>query len=84
MSNVKTAISLPEPLFEQTETLARRMKVSRSRLVVLALEAFIDRHQNQQLLDQINRAYQDAPDAMEQERLRQMRRIHRNVVNGEW
>jgi metal-responsive CopG/Arc/MetJ family transcriptional regulator len=84
MSIIKTAVSLPEPLFEQAEALASRLNVSRSRLVALALEAYIDRHETQQLLDQLNHAYQDAPDPDEQERLSQMRRSQRRLVEGEW
>ena len=66
------------------KNLAREMKVSRSRLVVLAMEDFLQRHQNQQLLDRINQAYQGLPDALEQERLRKTRRSHGGVVEGEW
>jgi metal-responsive CopG/Arc/MetJ family transcriptional regulator len=84
MANIKTAISLQKSLFEQVETLAREMKVSRSRLFVLALEDYIRRYQNQQLLERINQAYQDAPDATEQKLLGKMRRQHRKVVAGEW
>jgi len=84
MANIKTAISLQKSLFEQAEMLAREMKVSRSRLFVLALEDYIRRYQNQQLLERINQAYPDAPDAAEQKRLRKMRRQHRKVVEGEW
>jgi metal-responsive CopG/Arc/MetJ family transcriptional regulator len=84
MANIKTAISLQKSLFEQAEALAREMKVSRSRLFVLALEDYVRRYQNQQLLERINQAYQDAPDTTEQKRLRSMRRQHRKVVEGEW
>ena len=84
MANVKTAISLQKSLFEQVEALAREMKVSRSRLFVLALEEFVRRYQNQQLLERINQAYQDVPDTTEPSRLRSMRRLHRQVVEGEW
>jgi metal-responsive CopG/Arc/MetJ family transcriptional regulator len=84
MANIKTAISLQKSLFEQVETLAREMKVSRSRLFVLALEDYVRRYQNQQLLERINQAYPDAPDTTEQKRLRKMRRQHRKVVEGEW
>ncbi len=51
MANIKTAISLPEPLFEQAEALAHEMNVSRSRLFSLALEDFIRRHENKQLIE---------------------------------
>jgi len=84
MANIKTAISLQKSLFEQVEALARELKVSRSRLFVLAIEDFIHRYQNRQLLEKINQAYQDGPDAAEQSRLGQMRRHHRQIVQGEW
>ena len=84
MANIKTAISLQKSLFEQVETLAREMKVSRSRLFVLALEDYLRRQQNLQLLERINQAYQEAPDATEQKRLRKMRRRQRKVVEGTW
>jgi metal-responsive CopG/Arc/MetJ family transcriptional regulator len=84
MANIKTAISLQRSLFEQVDSLARTMNVSRSRLFALALEDYIRRHQNLQLLERINQAYSDAPDANEEERMRKMRRQHRNVVEGTW
>ena len=84
MANIKTAISLQESLFEQVDSLAHKMKVSRSRLFVMALEDYLRRYENRQLLKTINRAYQDAPDSAEQKRLRKSRRLHRKVVEGEW
>ena len=84
MANVKTAISLQETLFEQADRLAREMKVSRSRLFALAVEDYLRSNQNRQLLERINEAYRDAPDAAEQKRLRAMRRHHRKVVEGSW
>lgn len=84
MANVKTAISLQESLFDQLESLAREMNISRSRLFALALEDYIRRHQTEQLLDQINAAYDDAPDAAERAYQRRMRRQHRQMVEGEW
>ncbi|HEY6661062.1 MAG TPA: hypothetical protein VI031_07970 [Pyrinomonadaceae bacterium] len=84
MAHIKTAISLQESLFEQVDILAQEMKVSRSRLFVLALEEYVRRHQNRQLLEQINKAYQNSPDASERKRLRKTQRLHRKVVEGEW
>lgn len=84
MANVKTAISLHESLFEQVDTLAHEMKVSRSRLFALAVEEYLLRNQNRELLDEINQAYQGAPDATERKRLRAMRRRQRKVVEGSW
>lgn len=84
MANVKTAVSLPESLFEQAEALAGEMKVSRSRLMALALEEFIRRHTNRQLLEQINVAYSDFPDQEEQAILGSRSQLHRQIIEGEW
>lgn len=85
MANVKTAISLQESLFKQAEDVARDLKVSRSRLFVLALENFIRDYQDHKLFEQINRAYETAgPDETEQQRLRQSAQQQRRLVEGEW
>ena len=62
MSNVKTAISIKDSLFEEVDSLAKSLHVSRSKLFVMAVEEFIHRHRNQQLLEQINQAYDDGVD----------------------
>jgi len=84
MASVKTAISIQENLFEQVETLADELNVSRSRVFVLAVEAFIRQHKNRQLLAAINLAYDDLPDPTEQTNREKMRRQHRDLLEGEW
>lgn len=84
MTNVKTAISLQQSLFEQAEALADELKISRSRLFSLALEDFLRRSHNQQLLEKLNAAYEDVADAKEQTLRRHMRSQHRRIVEGEW
>ena len=85
MTNVKTAISLPESLFARVEKLAREMKVSRSRVFVLALENFVRDDQDRMLFEKINQAYQAAPQTdAEQVQLKNIRRQHRRIVEGEW
>jgi antitoxin MazE6 len=84
MQNVKTAISIQKSLFDQAEKIARKMKVSRSRLFALALEDYIHREQNRELLAQINAAYADEPDSTEKILHRKARGTHRRIVRGEW
>ncbi len=84
MGTVKTAISIQESLFEQVDTLAQDLHVSRSRVFVMAVEDFLQRHQNQQLLADINEAYSDEPTVEEKDNLGAMRRQHREVVANEW
>ncbi len=84
MQNVKTAISIEKSLFEQAEDLARKMKVSRSRLFVLVLEEYIHRQRNRELFAQINSAYAGEPDPAEQTLRRRTSHSHRRMVEGEW
>jgi metal-responsive CopG/Arc/MetJ family transcriptional regulator len=84
MAQIKTAISLDKSLHEQIDILAHKMKVSRSRLFAMALEDFLRHHENEQLLQEINRAYQDEPDQAQQTLRQGMRRLHRKIVEGEW
>jgi metal-responsive CopG/Arc/MetJ family transcriptional regulator len=84
MQSVKTAISLQKPLFEQAENIARRMKVSRSRLFVLALEDYIQRQQNCELLNQIKAAYAAEPEPAEKVLRRKARPAHRRIIEDEW
>ena len=84
MTHVKTAVSVQEELFSQAEQVARELNVSRSHLFALALEEFIARYRNRQLLQQINDAYSDAPDAQERLLLQKLRRSHKRLAEGEW
>ena len=84
MRAVKTAISVEKELFEKAEELARTMKVSRSRLFVIALQSFMKQQENKALLSQINEAYADEPDEAEQMLRRKSRQSHRRVVENEW
>jgi len=84
MANVKTAISIDKALFEQVNKLADELDVSRSHLFVLAVEEFIQRYENEQLLQQLNQAYDDLPLADEEQILQGMRSSHRALVEGEW
>ncbi|MEG4960989.1 MULTISPECIES: hypothetical protein [unclassified Microcoleus] len=84
MTTVKTAISLPASLFEQAETLAGEMQISQSFSIEIALEEFIRRRENQQLLEKINAACEAPLSEEEEVLLRKMSRSHRKMVEGEW
>lgn len=84
MESIKTAISIEKSLFTQANILARKMKVSRSRLFVLALEDFIREQENRELLEKINAVYADEPDQPEKVLRQKMRKSHRRLVEGQW
>lgn len=84
MANKKTAISIQESLFDEAEGMARRLKISRSRLFVLALGDYIQRQQNRELLTKINAAYSGESDAHEKVMRRKARKRFRHIVEGDW
>ena len=85
MSIVKTAISLPEPLFERADAFARQQNISRSQLFARAVEEFLRRHESQALLEALNRVYEDfSPTPEEKEVRRLMKQKQREMVKGKW
>jgi metal-responsive CopG/Arc/MetJ family transcriptional regulator len=80
MAHIKTAISIQKDLLERADSLARELNISRSRLVVLAIEELLERHENERLLKKINEAFSDAPDPAETLYLQKARRQYRRMV----
>ena len=54
--SMKVAVSIPDPVFAQGEALAKRMKLSRSKLYAKALDAFVADNVNDALTAQIDAA----------------------------
>ena len=52
---MKTAVSLPDPLFDAAEAAAKHLGVSRSKLIQIALEEYLNRRRDEELTAQINR-----------------------------
>lgn len=82
MSNVKTAISIEKPVFEQMDNLAKDLKVSRSRIYSMAAREFIQRHNNLELLKLINEANEDSPEP--DPMVAAMSPHHYNMVKDQW
>jgi hypothetical protein len=55
---VKTAISLPDPLFDAGERAAQRLGISRSELYAKALATFLEEDEGEDVTQEINRALQ--------------------------
>jgi metal-responsive CopG/Arc/MetJ family transcriptional regulator len=54
---MKTAISLPDALFEKAEQTAKYMGISRSKLFVSALEEYIIKHNGEMVTQKLNEVY---------------------------
>ena len=53
---MKTAVSIPDDVFEQVERLARRAKRSRSEVFSAALREYVARHAPDEITEALNRA----------------------------
>ena len=84
MPTVKTAISLPEPLFNRAESVAHELQISRSQLVAQAVDEFVKRYERRAMIEAINRAYEDDPPTTEEKQLlRGIRKQQRKLVESE-
>lgn len=60
---MKTAVSVPDAIFEQAEVFARRAKRSRSQLFSDALSEYLGRHSGDEITDAMNRVIDATGDA---------------------
>jgi len=58
---VKTAISLPDSIFEEAENLAQQLGISRSELYTEALKTYLRRYNREQTLSKLNEVYSQQP-----------------------
>ena len=54
---MKTAVSLPDSLFEAAEKTAEKLGIPRSQLFAKALEEFIYNHEASEITDKLNEVY---------------------------
>lgn len=62
---MKTAISIPDELFESADALAEEMGVSRSRLYATAVAEFVAKHRNRDITARLNEVYAEEPSGLE-------------------
>ncbi len=56
---MKTAISLPDSVFEEAEALAKQLGLSRSELYTKALQAYLRKYNRNQILNKLNQVYSE-------------------------
>ena len=79
-ASVKTAISMQQNLFNEVNELASELKVSRSKLFVLAIEDYIKKNESKKMLSQINSAFSDFPDKEEEINTSMMKRKQKSIL----
>jgi metal-responsive CopG/Arc/MetJ family transcriptional regulator len=61
--SMKTAVSIPDPVFRSADELAARLRISRSELYSRALAAMIDQHRESLITERLNSVYGREPDS---------------------
>ena len=62
---MKVAISVPDHIFEQAELVAKRLRVSRSRVYTQALEEFVKKHRGKSAREALEAVYGREPAEMD-------------------
>ena len=60
---MKTAISIPDPIFEAAEKLARRLGMSRSQLYSKAVDSLIEQYRYSGVRERLDAVYEVNPEA---------------------
>ncbi len=78
---MKTAVSIPDDVFDEAERLAAELKTSRSRLYSRALQEFVARHGTDRLTEAMNRVVDAVGPEVDEFSRRASRRVLERV---EW
>ena len=54
---MKTAISIPDPIFQSAEIMAHKLSISRSELFTKAISEYLDAHKYQNVTSALNSVY---------------------------
>jgi metal-responsive CopG/Arc/MetJ family transcriptional regulator len=74
---MKIAVSIPDPLFEAAERVARRLGLSRSQLYARALERFMADDPDDEITARLDEVYGAEPSAIDPELARAQRQALR-------
>jgi metal-responsive CopG/Arc/MetJ family transcriptional regulator len=81
---VKTAISIDDALLHEADETARRMGLSRSRLFALAMDDFLQRQRQEQMLLRLNEVYAGGLEPAEKGLLKRIKAKVRPAVKECW
>jgi predicted transcriptional regulator len=82
--NIKTAISIDDEILRAADEEARRMGLSRSRLLAMAVGEFLRRQRQEQMLLRLNQAYANDTEPAEKSLLKGIKSKTRRTVKDPW
>ena len=62
---MKTAISIPDPIFQEAEQLAQKLGMSRSELFTRAVAAFLEEKRQENITARLNELYEKEPSQLD-------------------
>ncbi len=62
---MKTAVSIPDPIYNSAEKLAHRLGKSRSELYAKALQNYIEQRQDDRVTAKLNEIYESEPSQLD-------------------
>jgi metal-responsive CopG/Arc/MetJ family transcriptional regulator len=62
---VKTAVSLPDRVFDAAERVAKRLGISRSELYARAVARFVEEHRGDRVTEALDRLYAEADSTLD-------------------
>lgn len=62
---MKTAISVPDPIFAAADDLAKRLGISRSELYATAVKRYLDSFSDETITQMLNEVYDDAAETLD-------------------
>ncbi|WP_419933972.1 ChpI protein [Candidatus Palauibacter sp.] len=77
---MKTAISVPDELFVSADSLAKRMRISRSELYATAVAEYVAKHRSEDVTARLNAVYADLSGEVDPA----LRRAQARSVAEEW
>jgi len=64
-NDMKTAISIPDPIFQEAEQLAQKLGLSRSELFTRAVVAFLKEKRQENITARLNELYENEPSQLD-------------------
>ena len=82
---MKTAISIPDDIFEEIEELSKELRCSRSRILTDAAREYIEKMKNRKIFEALNEVYAEK-ETKQESRVRKMgkRRYAKAVKKEKW
>ena len=78
---MKTAVSIPDPLFESADRVAKHLRISRSELYARALGEFLQEHDPDRITQALDVLYAEEPDELDDALLEMQ---HHALGNERW